>query len=207
MFYKKVGLFEIRAFYDQGQNTLINKVTYKRKLVETEVLDDHISKSYIGYRLILDDLKNIVLWAKLVLDYLEKKEKTDTDNVVLHSLFISIVTTYWKCFADTKGRNGTQLNCSICPKKYVGIHNEIKRIRNNFTAHSGDDPFESGYLLKVMDCHDKNRFGAFTLPIHRKAQHGDKKLTNNIILLVEAIIEEIKIKQEKRLQKIMDELF
>lgn len=202
MFYEKIGGFEIRAFFDKEQCKLTNKVTYRRKLLPTQVLDDKLSQSYIGYTLILADLKNVVVWGSIALGILEQKGVTSEQHAILNSLLVSIVTTYWKCFADTKGRHGVHLNVKHIPNEYKFIHNEIKRIRHNYAAHSGDDPFESGYVLYVKDIMGKNRFEPFTIPIHRRANHADKELTSNIILLSERLIANTNLKQEKLLDKI-----
>ena len=204
LFYEKIGGFEIRAFFDKQQHKLINKVTYRRKLLPTQVLDDRLSQSYIGYTLILADLKNVVAWGNIALGILEQKEITSEQHAILNSLLVSIVTTYWKCFADTKGRHGVRLNVKQIQNEYKFIHHEIRRIRHNYAAHSGDDPFESGYVLHVEDIVGKNRFEPFTIPIHRRANHGDKKLTSNIIKLSESLIESIHLKQEKILEKIKE---
>ncbi len=88
--------------------------------------------------------------------------------------------------------------------EYKYIHHEIRRIRHNYAAHSGEDPFESGYVLYVEDIVGKNRFEPFTIPIHRRANYGDKKLTSNIIKLSESLIENINRKQEKLLDRIKE---
>ncbi|MGI2197425.1 hypothetical protein [Shewanella baltica] len=202
MYYKKIGGFELRAFFDKERNELVNKVTYRRKAIQTQVLDDRFSQSYIGYKLIVADLNSVLSWGKIVTHLLDKKEVTTEDKAILHSLFISMVTTYWKCFADTKGRNGVQLNDKLVPKSHTLVHRELRRIRHNFAAHSGGDPFESGYILHVKDIAGKNRFEPFTIPIHRKANHGDKKLTSNIIELTTLLIQCLETKQEKILEQI-----
>ncbi|MFW8630508.1 hypothetical protein [Vibrio natriegens] len=202
MYYEKVGRFEIRAFFDRNRDELVNKVTFRRKEVQTEVLEDRLSQSYIGYQLIVEDLKRVLNWAQIAINLLEKNKLDVNDKYVLESLFISMVTTYWKCFADTKGRHRVQLSKGMIPNTHIDIHNELRRIRHNFTAHSGDDPFESGYMLHVKDVPSKNRFTPFNLPIHRKAGHGDKVLTKNIRDLSDILIKAIKIKQDKLRSKI-----
>lgn len=202
MYYKKIDGFEIRAFFVKESNELVNKVTYRRKALQTEILDDRLSKSYIGNRLILSDLKGVQQWAEMALKLLDKKDLSKDEKSILNSLFISMVTTYWKCFADTKGRHGVQLNKKYVPSTHTAIHEELRRIRHNFTAHCGDDPFESGYILYVKDVEGKERFEPFSLPIQRKANHGDRKLTRNIIDITSVLIEKLEEKQEKLLHKI-----
>ncbi|QDF76198.1 MULTISPECIES: hypothetical protein [Shewanella] len=94
MFYEKIGGFEIRAFFDKEQRKLINKVTYRRKLLPTQILDDRLSQSYIGYTLILADLKNVVAWGNIALGILEQNNVTSEQRTILNSLLVSIVTTY-----------------------------------------------------------------------------------------------------------------
>lgn len=204
LFYEKIGGFEIRAFFDKEQNKLINKVTYRRKLLPTRVLDSKCAQNYIGYTLILADLKNVVAWGNIALGILEKKDATSEQRAILNSLFVSIVTAYWKCFANTKGRHKVRLRVKDIQNEYKFIHHEIRRIRHNYAAHSGDDPFESGYVLYVEDIVGKNRFEPFTIPIYRRANHGDKELTSNIIKLSESLIENISLKQGKILDKIKE---
>ncbi|QDF76199.1 MULTISPECIES: hypothetical protein [Shewanella] len=97
-----------------------------------------------------------------------------------------------------------RLHVNQIQNEYKYIHHEIRRIRHNYAAHSGEDPFESGYVLYVEDIVGKNRFEPFTIPIHRRANYGDKKLTSNIIKLSESLIENINRKQEKLLDRIKE---
>lgn len=202
MYYKKINGFELKAFFDAERRELVSKVTFRRKNLQTQVLNDKLSQSYIGYNLTIDDLKSVVNWGNIALNLLSSNERTTEDDSILQSLFISMITTYWKCFADTRGRNGVQLNKKLVPKSHIAVHDELRRIRNNFAAHSGDDPFESGYILYVKDVPGKNRFKPFVIPIQRKAHCTDRKLTENIIELSRLLVEVIEGKQIKLLEQI-----
>jgi hypothetical protein len=194
----------MRAFFDKENCNLVNKVTYRRKQLPTKILNNRSSKNYIGYELIKADLKNIVEWAKLTIELKANNIDGSIKNATLKSLFISIITTYWKCFGDTKGRNGTKLNKKMLAKEHRSVHDTMKRLRHNFTAHSGDDPFESGYLLHVSDLAGKSRFEPFTIPIHRKAMSSDLTLTNNIINISNDLISQIAKKQDVLLARALE---
>jgi hypothetical protein len=202
MYQQKIGNFVIKAFFDKERCKLINKVTYFRKNLPIQVLKDPKSLKYVGLELIKSDLLRIKEWIDISLKLLSKKEKDADVEHILQSLFISIVTTYWKCFADTKGRHRIHLNKNNIDPEYLSLHEELKRIRNNFAAHSGDDPFESGYLLLVKDLERKTRFEPFTLPIHRKAANADIRFNQRIAILVESLIKETE-KQQKVLHEII----
>jgi hypothetical protein len=204
MFHKKIGKYEVRAFFDKERNKLVNKVAYQRKQLPVEVLNDSLSKSYMGHELVITDLQKIITWSKISIGILSDKNKTEEDVKILHGLFISIVTTYWKCFAETNGRYGVQLNKKIIPKEHLELHNELKEIRNNFTAHCGGDPFEVGYLLLVSDINNKNRFQPFTIPIHRKAANADGQKINAIINLAKSLVSSIENKQKNNLSNILN---
>ncbi|EGR1757958.1 hypothetical protein ACWO0M_004683 [Vibrio parahaemolyticus] len=204
MYYEKKNGFEIRAFYDPERDELINTVKFRRKVLPTKVLNDKISQSYVGYRLIKSDLESVLEWAKVSVTILEKKSKSESDKRVLHSLFVSMVTMYWKCFADTKGRHRMKLNPKWIDDKHRHIHEHLKNIRHNFAAHSGSDPFESGYLLYFSDFDGRARFNPGIIPIYRKAGHADNELTNNIILLVTSIVDKIDAKLVSLMEKIKE---
>lgn len=204
MYQKKVGKFIIKSFFDKQRGKLINNVTFLRKQLPTQVLSDRRSLQYMGLELIKSDLLDVINWCNISSELLSNDNKNNSSLPILHSLFISIVTTYWKCFADTKGRHGAQLNDTYIASEYLPMHHELKRIRHNFTAHSGDDPFESGYLLLVKDLNRKNRFLPFTLPIHRKAANADLTMNQKIKTLATSLIEKIEVKQERLHKQIME---
>ncbi|QUI64002.1 hypothetical protein GSF04_16530 [Pseudoalteromonas sp. A22] len=204
MYYEKIGGFEVKAFFDSDKGQLVHKVTYRRKLLKTRVLGDRLSQSYIGHKLIIADLASVLSWGNIAMTLLDRKVQPPENKPILHSLFVSMLTTYWKCFADTKGRHGVQLNRKLVPKQYIVIHDELRRMRHNLAAHSGDDPFENGYVLYVEDVAGKSRFEPFVLPIHWKAYGADKKMIKNITELSKQLIDVLEGKQEKLLKRIMD---
>jgi len=200
MFYKKINNFEIKAFFDEVNNELINEVKFNKKILKTKVLNDKISKRYMGLELIKVDLKNILNWTGILKKIILNNENTQEEKCILNSLFVSIITTYWKCFANATGRDGAKLSHNIISQEHIKIHNELQRMRNNFTAHSGNDPFESGYLLKVED--SENQFSSFILPVHRKMAYCDDVFANNIMALTRFLISYIETKQEELILKI-----
>lgn len=200
----EVGSFKIEASYDEDKEKFNNKVTWNGEVVDARVLNDIESKKYLAYQLIRADLVKVKQWAELNIDIL-KNEINEKEKIILTSLFTSIIITYWKCFAKTEGREGIQLSDSFIKNNtYENVHDEIKRIRHNYIAHSGVDPFEQGYMLYCEG--KKDKYDSFTLPIWRKASDFDTMFCENIIKLVNSILKMLDEKQAKRLRGINKKL-
>lgn len=201
MHQKKVGNFKITSHYDSENKLASHEVTWKGDKVNTVNLDTKESKKYMGYELIKKDLVRVIEWSKINIKLFESIESQETKQI-MSSLLVSIVITYWKCFAQTEGRERVQLdeNC-VKNSMYEKMHFELKKIRHNYIAHSGIDNFEEGSLLFVEG--QENKYGSFTLPITVKASTFDKKFSENVIKLAESIIKVVEHKQEKTLKTVL----
>lgn len=203
MFATKVGYFTIRAFVDHEAKELHWAVKYKRKEVNAEAIDDQIANRYSGLQNINFDLKRMLEWLELAVEIRAKKNLSIVEAKMLSSLFVSIVTTYWKCFADTKGRYRIHLNADkYVPKDLSKVHETLKGYRHNYTAHSGDDPLEHGVILKVSDSKTPARFSPALMPVWASASTGDKTFYMNTQKLVQSVLEQVESEQKKLWRKL-----
>ena len=144
---------------------------YKGKQCPTHLINEPISKKYIGYLLIAQDLKDAERWLTLAYKlrpplktkpspnkktypYIRLEE--DEDDIEKHknyritkSLFFSSIVFYGKCFTKAKGR-GIQLNKSFVPHEYHDKHDEILEYRHTLAAHSGKGPWDTGKVRLVL---------------------------------------------------------
>jgi len=202
----KLGNFDIKAFVDPGQKKICHEVLYKRKRVNVVEIESRLAKKYNGIRLILNDLKQIQKWLNIYEKIKMNKNATEDEMDILRSLFISSVTTYWKSFADTKGRNRIKLELEFVDDDVRATHENIKVIRHNFTAHCGNDYHEFGCLLRVKDIKNPNRFAPYLLPISGKASDIDLKYVLEFKTLVASIIIKIDSKMSTLFERIESEI-
>lgn len=134
----------------------------KEKLPDSTVIlqKNHIINQFLAYCSLENDLDFIINATGKLIDYrvqeyhiLNSSESYIDDNLIIKkSLFISIITTYAKCFNTTKKRNG-KLDENFIKKgfpndlldinKFLELHEELMNLRNTFIAHADHNIYEN----------------------------------------------------------------
>lgn len=129
-------------------------------------LKGHYVDQYISFMLLDKDLRNVISWCAMIKDITDSldKEKNFQDpdinkNILIKSLFVSMITIYGKCFTEAKGRR-FKLERKIIPDEYKELHDGFMNTRHNFTAHKGDFKYDTGQMnlllpgkKRKMHCH------------------------------------------------------
>jgi len=156
---KLIDNIETKTVIDRVTGKLEVTYTYKRKRCPTIKLSSKLTKSYIGYYLIENDLADIESWLNIAYSHIPKNNKnkskdnyliTDIENdSVVKGLFMSSVAFYGKCFTQAKGR-GLKLDKSFVPNEYYALHDKIMNYRHTLVAHSGKGEWDTGVLKLVL---------------------------------------------------------
>lgn len=152
---------EIRHLqFPKGEIQRIYK--FKGKIIPRIPLAGHYIDQHNSLDLIDKDLRNIIEWLALAkevfesLDEIKHFQEPDLKkNLLLKSLFVSIVTIYGKCFTEAKGRR-FMLERKHVPEEYKYLHDYLMDTRHNFAAHKGIYAFDTSELCLIISGTKKN---------------------------------------------------
>lgn len=151
-------------------NTLrgIRKYFYKNKQAYRITLDSKLAKQLAGYALIEKDLRSTLVWLQAI-DGIQADIQINGSLIahdrekynLVKGLYVASLVFYGKCFSQCEGRNA-RLNQKNIDKKFVELHNEIIKQRNNFGAHSGAEKIELATVALVFP-QQKNAYHIFDI--------------------------------------------
>lgn len=173
------------------------EATYKRRRVGVVPISCPLSKRYSGLYLIERDLASIEI-------LIGESQKKGCISHVAKGLFVAITTIYWKCFADTRGRNRVVLN----KKKYIKdeslmmVHEKIKDVRHNFSAHSGDITFEKAKVFVLKG--ENGKPASTVVPVVFQANNADAEFLEDIRNLVSHIKNNVSAEMSSIIETLKD---
>ena len=141
---------------------MYNKYYYKRNKAKRIVLDTPISKAYSGYKLIEKDLRNCLIWLRIIEKHLNEEPRysnqsqnlDNTDNRelfdMIKGLFVASLTIYGKCFTTCEGRR-IKLERDNLDESHKDTHDYAMSFRHNFAAHSGAKNMEFARFVVVLE--------------------------------------------------------
>ncbi|MBL3550180.1 hypothetical protein [Chryseobacterium sp. KMC2] len=148
-----------KLYEEPNEIYFINKM--KEMLPEHSIIlqKNHIINQFLAYGSLEEDLNFIISATGKLIDYrvseyssTQSPEGYRDDNLIVKkSLFISIITTYGKCFNKTNKRR--MLDESFIKKNFpddlldidsfLKLHKKLINLRNTFIAHSDHNIYES----------------------------------------------------------------
>ena len=71
--------------------------------------------------------------------------------------FRSLIITYRKCFADSKGRHKLekQRDLKRAPSHLLDLHNDLIDLGNKYIAHADKTPYDQSSIYLIIDSHEK----------------------------------------------------
>jgi hypothetical protein len=110
------------------------------------IINSDYAKRYMGYLLILEDLKSILL----ALDELKKEW---SKNIIRESLSFYIVITYGKVFAkaDVRKVKLDRKHLEKIRKDLIILHDILIDLRNKHVAHAGSEIFSLNNLVAQVE--------------------------------------------------------
>lgn len=159
---------QIREIIHDGV-TLENIYTQNGKVLPRIGIEGYLADQIKAFTLLDKDLRNVIEWLKIAQ---EIDDESDGNNafldgsikysLIIKSLFVSILTTYGKCFTQATGRRFT-LNKKHIPTEYVDFHEKIINARHNYAAHKGmHDHEDCRVSLVIFNKWDARPFEIFT---------------------------------------------
>lgn len=173
---------------------------------------------YLQYCSIENDLEFLRITLKKLLEiryidytFIEESEFYDDPNLLVkRSLFISLVTTYCRCFNYSKGRKKLDINF-IKKQKVEGyqelmdLHQEIINIRNKFIAHSDDIHLENILAYIEFEYGKKEIFSKITYAYSGAYSFNEDELFL-LQRLINLLLENVHKKMKKACDKIVEDI-
>lgn len=130
---------------------------YKGKLAPRIQLKSKLAEQLGGYSLIDKDLRNVLAWLQAIDTLFPENERPYETAIApdrerfntIKGLFVASVTFYGKCFTQCEGRR-VKLDKKIIDAQFLEEHEEILKLRHNFTAHSGAEKCEDVKIALVL---------------------------------------------------------
>ncbi|WP_028864291.1 hypothetical protein [Psychromonas aquimarina] len=202
---------------------------YKGKLCPSKEIKGPIINQYIGYYLILQDLKDVLTWLKKIDDFHPKEGVKETENnkefdtfkyvlspenwkndgMLVKALYYSCLVVYGKCFTQAKGRK-VKLERKNIEKRLQKQHDLIMEYRNTIVAHSGEGEWENGklYVLPTPKELLKNEgMNIHIEPIvNRLDYEDDRNSDESFQFLVEHLIDSVEKKKKSLFEVILKDI-
>ena len=148
--------------FDPNTHVFRQKYFFRGVPAQRIPMTSRLARQLSGYTLIERDLRAIHGWLEKILDLsksqlAEEKEgwclttKPDPEHSLSSALFIAAVTCYAKCFTQADGRKLKLHREVAVPAELREIHDLVIKFRNNFTAHSGAERYETAQIMLVLN--------------------------------------------------------
>jgi hypothetical protein len=126
------------------------------------VLQGPIFRRLSGYHLIRKDLN----FAETALLLLKDLHNTNTDRLILQSLWFFAAVSYGKCFVSAEGRGVKLENKNVfksAKRELIEAHDIIMHERHQYIAHAGDINYEISNTMLALNPDDKHKemFGLY----------------------------------------------
>lgn len=188
-------------------------VMYKEDgiVLPTIPLSGHYVEQYISFMLLDKDLRNVVLWCEMIKDITDSLDKEQNfqepdvkKNILIKSLFVSMVTIYGKCFTEAKGRR-FKLERKLIPEEYKELHDGFMNTRHNFTAHKGDFKYDTGQMNLLLRGKKKKMHGHIFSELQQVNFMSNDNDLEKAIKLCEHLRNILRDKSNQLLSKIYEE--
>jgi hypothetical protein len=129
-----------------------NEYRFKGKIAPSIIMSDPVSLRYAAYSLIEKDLRVALFWLNEIeklAPILDERRRNPAKMNVIKGLFVAAVTFYAKCFTTCEGRK-VKLDRKLLDSDYLPIHDDVMKLRHNFTAHSGSENCEGAKVSLVL---------------------------------------------------------
>ncbi|NEK82806.1 MAG: hypothetical protein G3W58_16470 [Pantoea ananatis] len=204
------GSIEIRQI--QYKNNIVEQIYRENGNILPKIpLRGHLIDQVRAMQLIHKDLRNVISWIDMIreiankLDLLGHFQEPDiAKNIILKSLFISILTTYGKCFTEAKARKFS-LNKSNIPAEYKELHRELIEARHNFAAHKGNEELDDCLLDLVIYGPKKNRACEIFTSLRQVNSNVSDDWLNELEILLRVLMDHVKTKWQRIIKKIYEE--
>lgn len=186
---------------------------YKRTRAQRIPISSHLARQLAGYCLIERDLRTVIEWLIELKKFVPSSKnpevygwsRVESSNSTHIALFVSALTFYGKCFAQTNAR-GIRLDSSWVPEDFLETHKQILALRNRFAAHSDDDEYEKVNVVLVLAGKKGRLRDSWMLyrelkQIEVMTQHPDDKAS------FEGLASELQRKVEQKMQELNDKIF
>jgi hypothetical protein len=209
-------MFQLTKSVDRDNGKTLVSITADGKDCETFVLKGKLAKKYIGFSLILEDLKNSEAWLKHAHSLLPDRNKSgDQKNIeviykdsideeisnLMKPLYYSTIITYGKCFAASTGRGVKLEHKDHIGSEFKSCHKEIINLRNNLVAHAGG-AFDSGEVIVAP-----NPFGPefhVTPNLWRVEFDDDREIEISYLDLISHVKSNVEIVLKKTLDRLLE---
>ena len=159
------------------------------------------AKLYSRYASIRRSLKR----CQLNISYIKYHEDKKNELFVSESIdahYISLITSYGRCFASGK----VKLERRLIPSEYIEDHNLIMKLRNEYVAHLGG--FSEGSVNYISLYPDTSRKQILKIhePIYTGVQNTNLKFLNDVLIILDRLIEYVDDKLKLHYAKICEEI-
>lgn len=200
--------WSVKRFIPAKTDNIMSTFFHGKKKAETKKLESPKSKVYAGYVLMKHEIKNINAWVEIKHSIINKHDDLKELATVgykwdlvshehIQAIFIAIISTYGKLFSNAEGRR-VKLERTQIPSEFLKIHDHLIKLRDKYTAHSGDSEIESCVPILVYCRKQDKVIGMIDhdiiQPAGMKFDDSFIKLINHIDAFLEQKIETIKRK-------------
>lgn len=146
--------------------------------------------------------KKNVAYSSILLDLQTCKEalvqlKNRNNDIVMISLFTTVIILYGKCFTDSSSSKSTKIESTIFENedKFQNLHLELMNLRHNFIAHRGFSEHEFGKAY--FQINPKKMIWGIKVGIRKR-----HNFESNKILEYEYLIDFLLVKIEEKYNKV-----